>query len=231
MVQTMQDMGELYRDTRERIAGLVLAPEVDDGRAVPACPQWTVKDVIAHLTGVCEDILAGNIADAPSDPWTAAQVERGKHVSLTELVERWAIAAAQVEPLTPMFPDRTANQWVADVVSHEHDLRAALGAPGARTSAALEVAVDFLAVAFLDNARRQDLAPPLEIVAGDRTWATEGASPQTRLSTDGFELMRALSGRRSVGQIRALDWSSDPEPFIRSFEWGPFRPNPEDLIE
>ncbi|MFN2593671.1 MAG: maleylpyruvate isomerase family mycothiol-dependent enzyme, partial [Actinomycetota bacterium] len=177
---TLEDMGALYRGTRARIGELVLADEAKSKTIVPATPEWTIKDVIAHLTGVCEDILSGNIADAPSDPWTAAQVERVRDVPLSELIERWDKAASQVEPLTPMFPDRTASQWVADIVSHEHDLRGALESPGARDSDAAEVAVDFLAISFLAAAVPDKKAPPLEIVAENGTWSTEGSAPTAR---------------------------------------------------
>ncbi|MDQ3877155.1 MAG: maleylpyruvate isomerase family mycothiol-dependent enzyme [Actinomycetota bacterium] len=232
MAQTLQDMGAFYRETRSRISDLVLSPAVDGTVVVPATPEWTIKDVVGHLTGVCEDILAGNIAGAPSEPWTAAQVERARDIPLQDLIDRWDAAASQVEPLTPMFPDRTANQWVADVVSHEHDLRGALDAPGARDSAAVEVACDFLARAFLDSCERDATAPPLEIVTDGASWATGGNdSFSTRLTAPRFELMRALTGRRSLAQIKLLDWEGDPEPYLGAFRWGPFRPRSEDLLE
>jgi uncharacterized protein (TIGR03083 family) len=227
---TLDDMGPVYRETRMRIGEIVLAGAGEGVGPVPACPGWTIKDVVAHLTGVCEDILAGNIADAPSDPWTAAQVDRARDVRLAELVRRWGEAAAQVEPLTPMFPDRTANQWVADVTSHEHDLRGALDAAGARDSTAVEVAVDFLASSFLDSAKARSL-PALSLVAEGSTWFTRDAEPTARLNASSFELMRALSGRRSMDQISALDWDGDAEVFWPAFKWGPFHPRDEALIE
>ena len=38
--------------------------------------EWTVKDVVAHLCGACEDILAGRLEGVATDPWTEAQVAR-----------------------------------------------------------------------------------------------------------------------------------------------------------
>ncbi|MEA2478022.1 MAG: hypothetical protein QOC87_2221 [Actinomycetota bacterium] len=227
---TLEDMGALYRETRTRIGEIVLAAAGEGAGPVPACPGWTIKDVVAHLTGVCEDILSGNIADAPSEPWTAAQVDRVRDVPLADLVARWGEAAAQVEPLTPMFPDRTANQWVADITSHEHDLRGALDVAGARDSAGVEVAVDFLALSFLAEAKARSL-PALSIVTEQKTWSTKDAGPAARLSGSSFELMRALSGRRSIDQISALDWDGEAEAFSPAFEWGPFHPRDEALIE
>ncbi len=56
----MGDVGPLYAKGRERIAGLV--HDLDPERAatsVPPCPGWTVHDVVAHLSGICADIVGG----------------------------------------------------------------------------------------------------------------------------------------------------------------------------
>jgi hypothetical protein len=38
----------------------------------------------------------------------------------------------------------------------------------------------------------------------------------------GFELNRAFTGRRSADQVRKLEWSVDPEPYVPAFSLGPF---------
>jgi hypothetical protein len=47
------------------------------------------------------------------------------------------------------------------------------------------------------------------------------------VSAPPVELFNSLTGRRSLRQIRALRWSADPEPRLRVFAWGPFRPLPD----
>ena len=32
------------------------------GAEAPACPAWSVRDVVAHLTAVAEDAVAGRLA-------------------------------------------------------------------------------------------------------------------------------------------------------------------------
>src|SRR3954468_2500593 len=77
-VWAMSDIGAVYAEGRERISEIVTALEPDQQRtAVPGCPEWTVHDVVAHLSGVCADILAGNLEGVATDPWTAEQV-RGR---------------------------------------------------------------------------------------------------------------------------------------------------------
>lgn len=43
--------------------------------------------------------------------------------------------------------------------------------------------------------------------------------PGGRVEAARFELFRALTGRRSLGQIRRFSWDVDPEPYLRAFEW------------
>jgi hypothetical protein len=65
---------DLYRESRERVTTAVqgLGPDELD-RQVPACPQWSVQDLVAHLTGVAADFVNGNLAGAPMPPWTAVR--------------------------------------------------------------------------------------------------------------------------------------------------------------
>jgi hypothetical protein len=58
----MRELGSIYQETRERIVELVRPVCADAPTApVPACPEWSVHDLMAHMTGNCADILAGNI--------------------------------------------------------------------------------------------------------------------------------------------------------------------------
>jgi hypothetical protein len=50
--------------------------------------------------------------------------------------------------------------------------------------------------------------------AGDRDWVEGAGPPAAVLEAAPFELFRALSGRRSAGQVRALAWDGDPEPYL-----------------
>ncbi len=37
---------------------------------VPACPRWSVRDVLAHLATVAEDAVAGRLSPPPSEDET-----------------------------------------------------------------------------------------------------------------------------------------------------------------
>ena len=224
------EFGAIYRDTRLRLTDLVRENELAASATVPASPAWNVKDVVAHLAGVCADILAGNIAGLASDPWTAAQVEARRGSSLDDVLEEWSTLAPQVEALTPMFPGDSAAQWVADLSTHEQDVRGALEKPGARDDVSLEVAVHFMGRAFIDTARDAGFRG-LRIQVEGHDWRTDEEAPEATLVAEPFEFARSVTGRRSLDQIRRLDWQGDPEPYLKAFEWGPFRPTSKDIIE
>src|SRR5436309_16089627 len=111
----MTDVAALYAEGRGRVTALVEGLSDEDAKApVPTCPGWTVHDVLAHVTGVCADVLGGNIEGVATDPWTDAQVQARKGRSVAEIVDEWSEIAPQVEAMAVHFPGRVAEQWVAD---------------------------------------------------------------------------------------------------------------------
>ena len=218
---------------------------------VPGCPQWSVKDVISHLAGVCDDVLAGNIEGVASDPWTEAQVAARRGRSLEEVLAEWAEKAPPVEAIAEHFPGRVGTQWVLDATSHEHDIRGALGVPGAQDSEAVGMALGFMLGGLATSISAHGL-PPLEVRAGEQSFVlggegctdlgevllgadppvdVEGAVPAATVEASPFEWVRALTGRRSVDQIRRFKWSGDPEPYLPACSFGPFRPADVDIEE
>lgn len=262
----MTDLGNVYGAARQRVTELVSGLSDEAAKQpVSACPEWRVHDVLAHLSGVCDDIVSGNLEGVATDPWTAAQVDKRRDWPLAKILEEWTENAAQVEPIVQFFPGRVNEQFVLDMTTHEHDLRNALGQPGARDSDAIDVAVRFMVeVGFLANVGLRGL-PALEVVAGDHRWVAGGlgspiasdeagiqaalaeasggvvtngappmvsdAEPAGSLKVSPFELVRALSGRRSRDQIAAFGWSVDPTPYLPAFQFGPFTTRPDPLDE
>ena len=129
----------------------------DAATPVPACPGWTVHDLVAHLCGVVDDALNDRMDGAPAPAWTARQVDARKDKSVTDILDEWAGLAATFETLPLPF------QAVADVACHEQDLRGALHVPGFRDSEAIEFLVPVLLDRLADRVASHGLAP-LEIV-------------------------------------------------------------------
>jgi uncharacterized protein (TIGR03083 family) len=230
----MDGIGSVYAAGRARVTELVTSLDPDQEKApVPACPEWCVHDVLAHLTGVCADVMAGNIEGVATDPWTAAQVERRRDVPLDEIVKEWSETAPQVEAMAEHFPGRAADQWVADLTTHEHDVRGALAEPGARDSDGLAVGLDFLVSMGMAASIESRGLPPLRVIAGRREWVVGGdeEAAGNQLEGEPFELFRAMTGRRSPSQIRAYAWTCDPDVYLAAFDFGPFTTRSADLVE
>ncbi len=228
---SMTEIAAAYAGGRARITRLVAG--LDERRAatvVAGCPEWTVKDVVAHLTGICSDILAGNIEGVATDPWTAVQVDARRRLPIAQLVAEWDEVGPQIEARLPSFPPEPSTQLITDLATHEHDLRGTLDRPGARDSDAIAIGLAFTAPNFVATIAGRGL-PALALRAGDAEWATDGVEPATSVSADRFELLRALTGRRSAAQLRGLNWDGDPEPYLPAFEWGPFRVPAADIVE
>lgn len=210
--------GATYAGVRTRLTDVLGA--ADDAVAatvVPACPDWTVHDVIAHLSGACEDILAGNLEGVASPAWTDAQVQRLRGESLASLLDLWGVVGPSVEAITGAFPPAAAAQLVFDATTHEHDVRAALGRPGARDSESVAVGVAFLLHALDGLIRAQGLPTLAVSLDGEAPVVLGDGAPAATLTASRFEVLRGFGGRRSVAQVRALGWEGDPEPYLRFF--------------
>jgi uncharacterized protein (TIGR03083 family) len=201
---------------------------------IPACPDWTVHDVVAHLGGVADDVLAGNVADAGRPTWTAAQVQARHDVALEVLLDRWVAATTRMGPAAA---GPAATQMTMDALTHELDLRQALAAP--LPDVDLTPALEWLVARFDGVLRRRQL-PCLRIVAtgpGEPgkwllpgTTADEGAArdPQVaQLAGSQVDLLRSLTGRRTREQVLALltpTAAVTADDWWRAFTWGPFVP-------
>ncbi|MBI4884264.1 MAG: maleylpyruvate isomerase family mycothiol-dependent enzyme [Actinobacteria bacterium] len=191
------DLGRMYRHARERVAALVNG-DIDVDRLVPATPEWRVRDVVAHLSGIADDVANGNMAGAPGDEWTAAQVARGRGRAVAELIADWTKYSPTLEGILSGPAGDVAANAVVDAYAHEADVRHALGLP-------LDTDREFLAWAA---GRLRDLFAASVLEAG---------LPPVALALTDAEWFRARLGRRSESQVRAYDWPVDPTPYLDTF--------------
>jgi uncharacterized protein (TIGR03083 family) len=203
---------EAYRTTRERITALVrdASPDTLDAIA-PATPKWRARDVLAHLAGVATDVVNGNVADAGGDDWTAVQVDKRLERSLDELLAEWDTSGSQVDAFVLALPTAITGQLIADTVTHEHDLRQAFGVPGARDSVALELGVAWV-VDVLGGMYDAAGEPALRLEHDGAESMCGSVDPAITLRASTFELARAVTGRRTLDEIRAYDWSPTAAP-------------------
>lgn len=209
----------LYKETRERLTQLL--DGLDDAEAstvVPSTPEWTVKDVVAHLAGLVDDWLNGRIEGYGTDEWTARQVDERRDLSFDEVLAEWRKNASDLEALMESGPADLPVEipyiTVADVVIHEHDIRGALGRPGGRDSEALQLGVKTYVTGVRQRHAASGLGPMLIRETDGRDWPVGTGDPVITVAAPRFELFRAMAGRRSRAQALAFDWSGDAEPFV-----------------
>jgi uncharacterized protein (TIGR03083 family) len=210
----MIDIGQQYGSCRERITALA-ADLTDEQAATPvaACPGWSVHDVVAHLVGSTADVLAGRMDGIGSPAWTAAQVEARRDASIAEMLTEWSTAAPQFEDGLRMIGGQMAALGVADAWNHEQDLRDALGLPRSNDPAVEHTAIAGYAP-MVNGTWASDGVAPLEIAAGDEIVVSGDGEPGAKVTGTPYELARALAGRRTEAQLRALTWHGDADPYI-----------------
>jgi len=207
----MPEIADAYLATRGRVRALLEAagPGAAD-LPVPATPQWTVHDVVAHLAGVATDLTEGRLDGLATDTWTDAQVARSRDLTVAQLLDLWDEHGAGVDAVADSF-GAAGGQLLADTASHEHDLRGALDAPGARDSDAVAIGFRFLCGGVRRNRGEAD-APALLVrhEAGEKLLGD--GEPGAWLTTTRFEVLRATTGRRTLAEIRAYEWAGDARP-------------------
>jgi uncharacterized protein (TIGR03083 family) len=193
-------------ELRARVVELVQTfdPAVFDGPS-PATPEWRMRDVLAHMVGVSDDVVSGRIEGIGSDPWTAAQVERHRGMSVAEMLDEWEEQGPRFEEMLAVTPAEITGQALFDAATHEHDLRYALGTPGARRSDAMVAGWDWL----MDARSRLD-APAIRYVSEVGDAVAGAGAPVATVRAPFFELFRATTGRRTQAEIESYEWEPAP---------------------
>ena len=202
---------------------------------VPACPLWSVQDLVAHLCGVAEDSVRGAFFDGATlawadaelarrrEAWTAEQVEarrgRDSHELVAEL-ERHGHALVRGlrrgERATVDVPSWMIAAPAADLAAHLGDLHEALGLhPDLRSPIAR---YGFASYRYWLGERiaARGLAPlRLAGPGDDSVWVVGGdAEPGAAVEADAYELFRAISGRRRLDDVARWRWSGTATSYL-----------------
>lgn len=180
------------------------------GRRVPACPDWTVRDLLSHMVGLGVDVLAGDEPDDHNEAWTAAQVAARRDHDVAALVTEWQ---GITEPMQAYL--RTVSpRPLADLVIHEQDLRGALGVPGGQGTAALATVRDRMLARF---APRVEGLRVIALEGEQWTWRSGDGTPAVVVRAGDHDVARALMARRSADQLRRWTAQGDVTPYLPAF--------------
>jgi uncharacterized protein (TIGR03083 family) len=242
----MADFSGVYDETRRRLCEFVSSlTEADQHRPVPATPGWTVHDVVAHVTG---DLAAVQAGDFPSsffaalgdqeevvklNAWTARMVEERRDRPTRDVLGEWELRTAAAmemlrgeKPLPSGLPSFGDRVLITDIGVHEQDIYGAFGVVRARGCSAVRIGTSlYVAGVWL----RLNGLDPVRFETDKKTYQAGEGEPGATARTTLFELFRALSGRRGRDQIRAWEWSADPEPYLSLFYV--YGPRGEALVE
>ncbi|GAA4410741.1 hypothetical protein GCM10023168_30750 [Fodinibacter luteus] len=205
-------------------------PESAMADAVPACPAWSVGDLLAHLTGVAQDAARGAYAeralDAWRDPalaerreaWTASHVDRLTDRSRDGALRhlrlhggRLVLALRRGDAAIADGPEWLVPAPVGDLAVHVADLREALGAPADTDGPVAR----FGFAAYRDWLHARLVAvglPAIRLGDGSREWVVGDGEPAGSVTAPRHELFRMVSGRRSAAGIRGYAWTTDVGP-------------------
>ena len=231
----MADLGDVYDAERKDLATLVEdLSESDLARKVPATPDWSIKDVVAHVSANAVGIPKGDFPREffeamGSEPgvvalnqWTDDQIKQRSEIPLRTLLDEWETAAGPVTTMmrTSEWPEGilpfASHILVSDLAAHQQDVYGALGMERDRESAQVRIGVRTF-IGGVDIRLQMSGGLSLRFVFEDKEVVAGGGDPQASVRGTRFELFRALTGRRSPDQVRALDWDGDPEPYLTYF--------------
>jgi len=226
----MDMFGAAYKAGHERV--IVFVADKDADQIVPACPDWTVTDVVRHVTGISVDITNLVFEGFASDEWTDAQVSSRRNQSLGAVIEEWK---ASIDPALDTFdridelgvPDIVDSAMgpipskilvataVSDLLHHEFDIRNTYADTGSR---------DLLEVHMMAGGHVRSLRPlfamrglpalRIESTDAGQGWNIGTDEPVAVARATSFEIFRAIGGRRTRDEILAWEWEGDPMPFI-----------------
>jgi uncharacterized protein (TIGR03083 family) len=244
----MAEVADLYEQLRDEISQLVagLGPgELD--RPAPATPGWTIRDIVAHLTGDASCTIGGDFpreffesfGEAPAvalvNDWTARQLQERRDRPLEDLLQEWKSSSTDLAAMmreekpwpegTMPFADRVL---LTDITVHQQDIFGALGIERARDALSIKLGLSSYVVGMGWRLAAAGI-PPLSFDVGDKSYVAGDGDPAATVRASRFELFRAMSGRRNPDQIRAYQWDGDAEPYIRYFY--PYGIRDEALVE
>lgn len=204
---------EEWTNAQQRVIALTsILSDEQSRRSVPACPAWTVRDLLAHMVGLGADVVAGDEPDDHHSGWTQRQVDERRGRDVPALLDEWRGVA---EPLRAWMRTNGARP-LGDVIIHEQDLRGALGVSGGQASPGLHAIRDRFVERF---AARLDGLAPIALVGTDWRWVSSGTLDDAAVvvRAPDFDLARALVSRRSERQLRSWTDRGDVAPYVDAF--------------
>ncbi|MFL6143010.1 MAG: maleylpyruvate isomerase family mycothiol-dependent enzyme [Labedaea sp.] len=228
---------DAYRQVRRNVVDLIGQYPDSADVVVPACPEWTVLDLVEHLAGTLDLVLRRMNGAAPvltrpvnsGPPRDTPETIPTGFTTLAELAGYWTASNDTLDRRIAAEGEPPIERLAMDAFIHEVDIRYALGVEVPPAHPAYPVVFDVVPLGFSWSVDNLGL-PALRLRTPGGSWVAGTGEPAGTVSGNRLDLLRSLVGRRSPEQIAALSWTSDPAPWLPAFTWGPFHP-PEHPVE
>lgn len=182
-------MPHAYETARQQFIAII--GDADRSIVVPACPAWTVHQLLAHQVHQLAGALDGSfpVADsidrlAAASPTTRLAAERRQEAWIRNGVAAWTARSTEEllhawSDLSESAPTEVLDALVPDVVVHLIDLQGAVGGRHRCDDALVTEALEF--------------------------WSSIAGAAVPASAGERFELLRVITGRRSRSQAPDVD--------------------------
>lgn len=208
---TDDEMKQALIDSQRRMIQFIRAADEATGDVnVAATPAWSVRNLASHVVSVGKLVTTG--ASWGDDPQLVIDREVAARANLTldQIADEWEGVLAAIEQV-PLGAG--ASVLLVDSITHEYDMRAALGADyHSRT-----VGVREGLAALVSWVQQQNLVDEAIAFRTPTTVALFGEGPAATVVevSDDWELMRILGVRRSLAQLEELPRTGDFDPLVK----------------
>lgn len=245
----MPDIAAAFRGIRQSLTDSLIDLEPEAWNTpIPTRRQWTVKDTLAMLAGFAEALIEGYWDEDYSDSWAdrslrerlldrfQAMIDLRADRSGLDVLKEWTRLAPRMERMMDgleEFPRGihpfAAWTYLWAVVQNAHNIWTALGVPSKERDSEATMLCLESAIYWLDMRLQAKALPALRVRTGEMEWVIGDGIPAATVTAPPFELFRALSGRRSMDQIKAFSWDGSAKPYLSVFS--PFETPAEAIIE
>lgn len=213
----MSEYAKAHSEGRRKVAAFLR--ELDDSQLKTmtiACPAWDVRSLMGHVVGVAADMTTGNFPTGDVHEWIQAAVDARSDLPLEGLLEEWEEVGPGIDTWLTNMPPMMGDLLIGDLVTHEQDIRGALGLPGGREGITYDLALEGYLNSLGGRIGGAGL-PALRVVHDGVERIVGDGEVGATVTASTFEVLRSIGGRRTAGQIADLEWDGDPAPYAAVF--------------